>query len=54
MGTTEQTGSYPDQILEVIDLATEVMPQRAIVEWQEGVLNCELPTASKNKIETAA
>lgn len=54
METTEQTGSHPDQILEVIDLATEVMPQRAIVELQEGVLNCELPTASKNKIETAA
>ena len=43
--TIEQTGSHPDQILEVIDLATEVMPERAVVELQAGVLKFELPNS---------
>lgn len=49
-GTAKQSGSYPDQILEVVDLATEVIPQRAIVKLQAGELNVELPTVSKNKV----
>jgi HSP20 family molecular chaperone IbpA len=52
--TIEQTGSHPGQILEVVDLATEVMPERAVVELQAGVLKFELPTAAKKKIETVA
>ncbi len=48
-GTTEPRGSHPDQILEVIDLATEVIPERATVELQAGELILELPAASKNK-----
>ncbi|HEX9112192.1 MAG TPA: DUF2934 domain-containing protein [Terriglobales bacterium] len=54
VGTIEQTGSHPGQILEVVDLATEVMPERAVVELQAGVLQFELPTAARKKIETAA
>jgi len=38
----------------VIDLATEVLPERAIVELKAGELFFELPAASKNKVETAA
>jgi HSP20 family molecular chaperone IbpA len=48
-GTTEPKGSHPDQILEVIDLATEVIPERAVVELQAGELILELPAVSKNK-----
>jgi len=47
--TTEPRGSHPDQILEVIDLATEVIPERAIVELQSGELILDLPAVSKNK-----
>jgi HSP20 family molecular chaperone IbpA len=53
-GATRHTGSRPDQILEVVDLATEVVPERAIIELQAGVLKFDLSTASKNKIGTAA
>ena len=51
--TIEQTGSYPHQILEVVHLATEVMPERAVVELQAGVLKFELPAAATNEFETA-
>jgi HSP20 family molecular chaperone IbpA len=53
-GAIGPTRANPDQILEVVDLATEVMPERAVVELQGGVLKFELPTAAQNKIETAA
>ena len=53
-GANERSGSHPDQILEVIDLATEVAPERAIVELQAGELTFELPAAPKNKVESAA
>ena len=52
--TSGRTSANPDQILEVVDLAAEVMPERAVVELQGGVLKFELPTAAQNKIETAA
>ena len=52
-GTIERTSSYPHQILEVVDLATQVMPERAVVELQGGVLKFELPTAATNEVETA-
>jgi HSP20 family molecular chaperone IbpA len=51
--TIEQTRSYPHQLLEVVDLAMEVMPERAVVELQAGVLKFELPTAATNEFETA-
>jgi len=53
-GTTGRSGSHPDEILEVIDFATEVLPERAIVEWEAGGLIFELPAVSKNEAETAA
>jgi HSP20 family molecular chaperone IbpA len=53
VGAIEQTGSHPDQILEVVDLAAEVLPDRAVVELQAGVLKFELPTDARKKIETA-
>lgn len=51
--TIEQTGSHPHQILEVVHLATEVMPERAVVELQAGVLKFELPAAATNEFGTA-
>jgi hypothetical protein len=50
--TIEQTGSYPHQILEVVHLAMEVMPERAVVELQTGVLKFELPAVATNEFET--
>lgn len=43
----------PDQILQFIDLATEVMWEGAVVELQAGQLKIELPKA-EHKLETAA
>ncbi len=51
-GTIERTTSPPDQVLEVFDLATEVMPEKAVVELQAGVLKFELPAAATQKVET--
>lgn len=51
--TVEQTGSYPHQIMEVVQLATEVMPERAVIELQAGVLKFELPAAATNEVENA-
>ncbi len=51
--TIDQTGSHPHQILEVVHLATEVMPERAVVELQAGVLKFELPAAAMDEFETA-
>ena len=43
---------YPDQILQFIDLPTEVMPGGALVELQAGQLKIELQKA-EHKLETA-
>ena len=51
--TIKQTASHPHQILEVIHLASEVMPERAVVELQAGVLKFELPAAATNELGTA-
>jgi HSP20 family molecular chaperone IbpA len=53
-GSAERSGSHPDEILEMIDFATEVLPEHAIVELKAGELIFELPAVSKNKIGTAA
>jgi HSP20 family molecular chaperone IbpA len=53
-GASERSGSHPDQIMEVIDLATEVTPEGAIVEWQTGKLGFELPAVPRKTIESAA
>jgi HSP20 family molecular chaperone IbpA len=52
-GTIEQAGSYPHQILQVVHLSTEVIPERAVVELQAGVLKIELPAAATNEFATA-
>jgi HSP20 family molecular chaperone IbpA len=49
----ERTSPHPHQILEVVDLATQVTPEGAVVELQGGVLKFELPTAATNEAETA-
>jgi len=45
----EYTDRAPDQILHMIDLAAEVIPERAVVELQAGLLRFELPKATKQK-----
>ena len=51
---TDQAGFYPDQIMQVIDLAAEVTAENASVEWQAGLLKFELPKAGKHRAATAA
>jgi HSP20 family molecular chaperone IbpA len=53
-GRNEYIDWYPDQILRVIDLPTEVDPDRAVVELQTGLLKFELPKAVKQVKQTAA
>ena len=53
-GKVEYIDWVPDQILQLIDLATEVMPEGSVVELQAGLLKFELPKAAKHKVETAA
>jgi len=49
----EQTGSYPQQILEVVDLTTEVMPERAVVELHAGVIRLDVPTIAVKEVRIA-
>jgi HSP20 family protein len=51
---TQPIASYPGQILHVIDLATDVRAENAVVELQAGLLRFELPKAAKAKVQTAA
>lgn len=51
-GKVEYIDWYPDRILRVIDLATEVIPERAWVELQGGVVKFDLPKAAKHAVET--
>jgi HSP20 family molecular chaperone IbpA len=53
-GKNEYIDWYPDQILRVIDLLTEVDPDGAVVELQTGLLKFELPKAVKQVKQTAA
>ena len=53
-GKVEYIDWYPDQILQFIDLATEVIPESSVVELQAGLLKFELPKAAQQKVETAA
>ena len=50
---TKAVDSYPDQIMGVIDLPTEVDPAGAVVELQTGVLKLELPKLVETARETA-
>ena len=51
-GKVEYIDWSPDQILKFIDLATEVMPQSAVVELRSGLLSFELHKAPARKVET--
>jgi len=50
-GKVEYIDWDPDQILKLIDLTTDVVPENSVVELQAGLLKFELPKA---KVETAA
>ena len=51
-GKVKYIDGVPDQILQFIDLATEVMPESAVVELQGGQLKFELHKAER-KLEAA-
>jgi HSP20 family protein len=51
-GKVEYIDWVPDQILQIIDLATEVMPENAVLELQAGQLKIELHKAER-KAENA-
>lgn len=46
--------AYPDQVLRLVDLKTEVLPQRATVWLRTGVIRFELPKAVELVSETPA
>jgi HSP20 family molecular chaperone IbpA len=50
----EYIDSYPDQVLRLVDLPTEVDPERAVVELHAGMLKFELPKAGKRILESIA
>ncbi len=45
---------YPNQILQVVDLAADVAADNAVVEWQGGLLKIEVRKAAKPTVETEA
>jgi len=53
-GKTGRIDWNPDQILQVIELTTDVTAENAIVELQAGVLKFELSKAGKKNVEAAA
>jgi HSP20 family molecular chaperone IbpA len=40
---------YPDLILRIVDIASEIDPDGAVVELQSGILKFELPKVAKSK-----
>ena len=53
-GKLEYIDWIPDQILQIVDLATDVRPEGSVVELQAGLLKFELPKVAQQKVETAA
>jgi len=53
-GSIGLADQYPDQILRLIDLTTEVDPGRAVIELQAGMLKFELPKAATSRKGTPA
>lgn len=51
-GKLEYIDWYPDQILKLIDLETDVTPEGSVVELQAGLLKFELLKTAKQKAET--
>lgn len=52
-GKIEYIDWYPDQLLQIVDLPTDVIPERSVVELQSGMLKFELPKATIQKPESA-
>ena len=52
-GKIEYIERYPDQILSLIDLETEILPENSVVELDAGLLKLELPKAAKLKAAAA-
>ncbi len=53
-GKIEYPDWYPDTVLRLIDLPTEISPAGAVVELDAGLLKFELPRAAKGVKETGA
>jgi HSP20 family molecular chaperone IbpA len=53
-GKVEYIDWYPNQILQRIDLATELIPESSVVELQSGLLKFELPKATRHTVGTTA
>ncbi|MGA7770491.1 MAG: Hsp20 family protein [Candidatus Sulfotelmatobacter sp.] len=53
-GLIERVDWCPDRVLRLIDLPTEVDPQGAVIELQEGMLKVELPKAATRHKRTPA
>ena len=53
-GKIEYIDWYPNQILKVIDLGAEVLPESSVVELRAGVLEFELPKATKHEARTTS
>lgn len=53
-GSNGRTDLYPDQILRLIDLTTEIDPGRAVIELEAGMLKLELPKTATNHKGTPA
>jgi len=53
-GSIGLTDQYPDRILRLIDLTTEVDPSRAVIELESGMLKFELPKAATSHKGTLA
>jgi len=53
-GKLEYIDWFPDQIMQLINLPTDIVPQMSVVELQTGLLKFELPKAGKPKVDTAA
>jgi HSP20 family molecular chaperone IbpA len=51
-GKMEFIDRVPDQILHMIDLAADVIPEGTVVELQAGLLKFELPKATKQNLKT--
>jgi HSP20 family molecular chaperone IbpA len=52
-GKVEYIDWYPDRILQFIELESDVVPERSMVDLQSGVLKFELPKAAAHRDEAA-
>jgi len=50
---TRPADPYPEHVLRLIDISSEVDPDGAVVELQSGILKFELPKVSKLEADAA-